>query len=125
MKRFSCLLAVVLLGWVLDSLGYGGGKGGGQSCPEPKFAQFDPPEMAEVAPGSKFSFLAWSVLPDTIEVTVKGQPVAVEVTPKGANYLVSGTLPQDLKATFARINLSGYGPARCRGTGGWLVKIRE
>lgn len=124
MKRIASLLVVVLLGWTLDSLGYGGGQGGGSSCPEPKFAEFDPPSGVEVSPGSKFSFLAWSVLPETLEVTVKGQPVAVEITPKGANYLVSGTLPPELKDTFARINLSGYGPGRCQGTSGWLVKIR-
>lgn len=124
MRRFGSLLAVALLGWSLDGLGYGGGQGGGTSCPEPKFAEFNPPEMAEVAPGAKFSFLTWSVLPDTLEVTVKGQKVAVEVMPKGPNFLVSGTLPQDLTGP-ARINLKAYGPGKCLGTGGWLVKIRE
>lgn len=124
MRRLACLLAIILFGWSLEGLGYGGDKGGGTSCPEPKFAQLNPPEMAEVAPGTKFSFLAWSVLPETIEVTVKGQKVAVEITPQGPNYLVSGTLPPDLIGP-ARINLKAYGPGQCLGTGGWLVKIRQ
>ncbi len=124
MRRLACLVAMVLWGWSVDGLGYGGGKGGGSSCPEPKFAQFNPPEMAEVAPGTRFSFLTWSVLPDTLEVTVKGQKVAVEITPKGPNYLVSGALPPGLSGP-ARINLKAYGPGGCLGTGGWLVKIHQ
>lgn len=123
MQGFSGLLAIALLSWAVDSLSYGGGKGGGTSCPEPQFAEFDPPEMAEVAPGAKFSFLMWSVLPETLEVTIKGQKVAVEIAPKGPNYSVSGVLPPDLTGP-ARINLKAYGPGQCLGTGGWLVKIR-
>ncbi len=118
------LFALVLIGWTLQALGYGGGTGGGTSCPAPKFAQFDPPEMTEVAKGAKFSFLAWSLQPETLEVTIRGQKVAVEISPKGPNYLVSGVLPPELTGPV-RINLKAYGPGQCLGTGGWLVKVRE
>ncbi|GAB6067044.1 hypothetical protein JCM13664_03620 [Methylothermus subterraneus] len=96
MRRLACLLAVVLLSWSLDGLGYGGSKGGGQSCPQPKFAHFNPLEMAKESAGGEVFFLTWSVLPETIEVTVKGQKVALEIASSGPNYVVSATLPQDL-----------------------------
>ncbi len=125
MHRLACLAAVVLTMWALDSWGYGGSPAGGKTCRTPVFAEFNPPDKAEVKPGSQFSFLTWSILPETLKVTVKGQPIKVIITAKGSAFLVSGTLPEQLRNTYARITLSAYGPGRCRGTAGWLVKISD
>ncbi len=105
--------------------GYGGGGGGSTSCKKPQFGQFDPPNRAEVPPGSQFSLQISYVNPDTIRVTVRQQPVEVTITPKNKRYLVTGVLPEAIKGTFARINVSASGANRCQGSTGWLVKITE
>lgn len=97
-----------------------------KSCTKPKFSEFSPVNNAEVAAKSAFSFLASSgTNPDSINVTVKDQPVAVTITAKNKSFEVTGKLPDSLKGTFARISVSADGPNKCKGSDGWLVKIAE
>ncbi len=103
-----------------------GSSSSSKSCTKPYFSEFTPADKTEVSPQSTFSFLASSVTnPKSIVVDIKKQPVTITVTPKGQNYQVSGTLPRDLKATTARINITAESPSNCKGSDGWLVKIGE
>lgn len=105
--------------------GYGGTSSGTASCKKPQFSNFIPPNHAEVAPGSDFSLEVSRADPATIQVTVKQQPVAVTVTPKNNTFQVTGRLPENLKGTYARIDVSASGSKRCQASGGWLVKISD
>lgn len=102
-----------------------GSSSSSKSCTKPHFSDFNPVDKAEVAPKSTFSFTASSANPKSIVVDIKKQPVAITVTPKGQAYQVSGTLPSDLKATTARINITAESPSNCKGSDGWLIKISE
>ena len=97
-----------------------------KSCTKPHFSEFVPADKAQVAPQSTFSFTASAATnPKSIVVDIKKQPVAVTVTPKGQGYQVSGTLPSDLKATTARINITAESPSNCKGNDGWLINITD
>ena len=102
-----------------------GSSSSSKSCTKPHFSEFNPVDKAEVAPKSTFSFMASSANPKSITVDIKKQPVAITVTPKGQGYQVSGTLPSDLKATTARINITAESPSNCKGSDGWLINITE
>ncbi len=124
MGRLTRFAAIGLFGVVVNGWGYGGGGGADSTCPKPQFADFQPPQGSEVSPGAPFSFKAWSVLPETLRVTVQGQEVPIQVAPKGGKlFRITGKLPAELKGSYVRINISGYGPGRCHGVGGWLLKI--
>jgi hypothetical protein len=97
-----------------------------KACTKPRFTEFVPADKAEVTAQSAFSFTASpSTHPESIKVTVKEQPVEVKITPKTQGFQVNGTLPDKLKGTYARINIAADGPNKCKGSGGWLVKIAE
>ncbi|MSP27351.1 MAG: hypothetical protein EXR80_02620 [Methylococcales bacterium] len=103
-----------------------GSSSSSKSCTKPQFSEFAPADKAAIAPKSTFSFMASSATnPKSIVVDIKKQPVAVTVTPKGQGYEVSGTLPSDLKATAARINITAESPSSCKGSDGWLINITE
>ena len=127
MKRYNCLWLFVLILATGTVWAYGGGSSSSKACAKPKFTDFVPPENAEVAAGSNFSFTASAnTYPNTIKVTVKGLAVPIKVTPRNAgNIEVSGTLPQSLKGTYARISIEADAQNNCNGSGGWLVKIAE
>ncbi|MDP1969356.1 MAG: hypothetical protein Q8K42_00280, partial [Methylobacter sp.] len=60
-----------------------GGGGGENACLKPQLTKFLPANMATVAPGSAFSFLAFNVeKPEQIKVTVKTLPVEVTTEDK-------------------------------------------
>ena len=81
---------------------------------------------SEVAPKSTFSFYASAATyPNSIKVTIKGQSIPVTVTPKYQGFQVTGRLPDTLKGTYARINITAKGPNQCEGSDGWLVKVSE
>ena len=103
----------------------GGGSSSTKACAKPKFSEFIPAEKAEVKPGSDFSFVASAnTYPGTLKVTVKDQPITLSVDDKnGTAFKVSGKLPKDLTDSYARINITGEGANKCKGSGGWLVKI--
>ncbi|MDO9269998.1 MAG: hypothetical protein Q7T96_12910 [Methylobacter sp.] len=104
-----------------------GGGGGENACLKPQLTKFLPANMATVAPGSAFSFLAFNVeKPEQIKVTVKTLPVEVTTEDKDTFYLVKGKLPAELVNTTARINIKVNAKvSRCNGENGWLVKIAE
>jgi hypothetical protein len=59
MKRYNCFWIFVLLLVTSTSWAYGGGSSSSsKACAKPKFTDFVPPENAEVAAGSNFSFTA-------------------------------------------------------------------
>ncbi|MFI3156370.1 MAG: hypothetical protein QX199_09440 [Methylococcaceae bacterium] len=107
--------------------GSGGGGGGENGCLKPQLTKFLPANLATVAPGSAFSFLAFNVeKPEQIKVTVKTIPVEVTTEDKESFYLVKGNLPAELVNTTARINIKVNAKvSRCNGENGWLVKIAE
>lgn len=103
-----------------------GSSSSSKSCTKPSFSEFKPVDKAQVAPKSTFSFLASSATnPKTITVDIKKQPVTITVTPKAQGYQIAGTLPSDLKATTARINITAESPSGCKGNDGWLINISE
>jgi len=103
-----------------------GSSSSSKSCTKPHFSDFSPADKADVAPQSAFSFTASSETnPKTIVVDIKKHPITITVTPKGQVYQVTGKLPNDLKATTARIAITAESPSNCKGGDGWLVNISE
>jgi len=103
---------------------------GPNACKDAKFSAFTPRAYSpngnnsEVPPKSEFSFFTTdTAYPKTITVTIKGQSVPVTVTPKEKGFQVTGKLPDTLKGTFARINITAKGPNHCEITDGWLLKV--
>jgi hypothetical protein len=128
MKPYNYLWVFVLMLVTSTSWAYGGGSSSSsKACAKPKFTDFVPAENVEVAAASNFSFTASAnTHPNSIKVTVKGLPAAIKVTPKKAgDFEVSGTLPESLKGTHARIAIDADAQSNCNGSGGWLVKIAE
>ena len=120
-------LVLVVYGNVGDVWAYGdsgGNSGSADACAKVKFSVFTPGNNTEVAAKSAFSFFASEgTAPKSIAVTVKGQSVPVTVTPKHQGFQVTGVLPDTLKGTFARINITGKGPNQCEASDGWLLKV--
>lgn len=112
------LMTVSANGWAYGS------SSSSKSCDKPHFSDFDPAEKSEVSAQSEFSFAASGVSDsNSIKVTVKNQPVELSINDKGGVYQVSGKLPENLHDTYARINISADGRNRCKGSGGWLIRI--
>ncbi len=95
-------------------------------CAKPKFSGFKPGDRAEVAPGSEFSFRApGDIAIHSVEATVKGIKVDLRVDDRQEFYYFRGTLPAELKDTFARIKVKGTAKLGCKGVNGWLIKITD
>lgn len=108
-----------------DVLAYGSSSSK-KACTKPTFAQFTPVHLTSVEPQSEFSFLASTLTnPETIEVSVKKQPVDVVINKANKGYSVVGTLPESLQGTFARVSIKAVGTNKCVGNDGWLLKIEE
>jgi hypothetical protein len=120
-------LVILLLMAVSGSvLAYGGSpQSSTRACTKPKFSQFTPADKSEVSAGSNFSFMASSQTnPDSIGVTIKDQHIAIDINSKGATgFEVTGKIPETLKGSYARINITGDGPNGCKGSGGWLLQV--
>jgi len=102
----------------------GGSSGSTDACNTVKFSAFTPGNNAEVAAKSAFSFFASeATYPKSIAVTIKGQSIPITVTPKNKGFQVTGMLPDTLKGTFARINITAKGPNQCDSSDGWLLKV--
>ena len=126
LTNYLCLLGLMLI--TNNSWAYGGGSSSTKACAKPKFSEFVPAENTEVASGAAFSFIASSnTHPESIKVTAKGLPTAINVTPQnaGSSFKVTGTLPESLKGTYARIAIDASAQNNCPGAGGWLIKIAE
>jgi hypothetical protein len=106
---------------------YGGGSSSStKACSKPKFSDFKPLNNALVSPNAAFSFSASAnTYPDSIKVSVKGEEVAVSITPKASGFEISGKLPKSVQNTYARIGISADGPNYCHGNGGWLVRVSD
>lgn len=99
---------------------------GGGNCLKPKLEKFLPPNMASVAPGTEFSFVAFLEKPEQLEVTAKKLPVEVNAEFKDPFYVITGKLPDSLRNTVARINIKVNAKSNaCETENGWLVKITE
>lgn len=96
-----------------------------KACAKPKFSDFNPADKAEVKTSSDFSFIASSnTYPESIKVTVKDIPVAIKIADnKSSAFKVTGKLPDSLKDIYARISINAEAANKCKGTGGWLLKI--
>ncbi len=127
MNKYTGLWLLALLFSTGHCWAYGGGGGSSKACDKPKFSNFSPAENAEVAAGSDFSFTASkNTYPNTIKVTIKGEPTNVEPNKKGdGTFTVSGKLPASAKGSFARIAITADAQSNCKGAGGWLVKVSE
>ena len=122
-KKFLLLLFIMVFANNAAAYGSSSSK---KACKKPKFSQFTPPHLADVAPGVEFSFIASSItLPGSIQVTVKNLPVDVVVTQKNTQFLIEGQLPAELQGTHARINIQASSTKKCKGKDGWLLKIKD
>jgi hypothetical protein len=126
MKGYNYILTLILI-LVNGACWAYGSSSSSSACAKPKFSDFVPAENTEVASGSNFSFTASAnTISSSIKVTVKDQPVKIDVTTKKTgNFEVNGTLPASLKGVFARIAIDAVAQNNCKGGGGWLVKITE
>lgn len=125
MKSLALIGTLVLMTASTNCWAYGSSSST-KSCDKPRFSDFNPAEKSDVPAQSAFSFNASGVSdPNSIKVTVKNQPVALIINEKGSVYEVSGNFPESLSDTYARIAISADGRNRCKGTDGWLVKIRD
>ncbi len=130
MTRYHGLGFLVLMLIANNAVAYGVGdnsrSGSVNTCSKPRFTDFIPADKSEVAPGTQFSFRAsGNTHPETIKVTVKGVPAVIEVGPKspGTSVTVHGSLPAELKDTYAKILIEAQ--SNCKGSGSWLVKITQ
>lgn len=108
--------------------GHGGAGGGdGSGCLNAKISRYLPEHLATVKPGSEFSFaVSGSNGPGHIHVSIKQQPVAVQIEDKDTFYLVKGKLPEELKNTVVRISVKAKAKvSKCDADGGWLLKVSE
>ncbi|NJA07841.1 hypothetical protein HC024_19205 [Methylococcaceae bacterium WWC4] len=110
--------------------GHGGGSaggGGGDNCIKAKITRYHPEHLATVAPGAEFSFaVSGSNGPGHIHVSIRQQPVDVEIEDKDTFYWVKGQLPVDLKNAAVRISVTAKAKAgKCDAEGGWLLKVSE
>ncbi|OHX38390.1 hypothetical protein BJL95_08790 [Methylomonas sp. LWB] len=101
-----------------------------QQCKKPKFRDFAPAHMAEVAPGVPLSFhVSPNADPFTITAEARGEKMKVDVVNKKTFYLVNTTLPV-LSGGFARIHVTAKAAesktiaSGCLGQDGWLLKIK-
>jgi hypothetical protein len=125
--KFRNTLLIAMLVMIPGSVwAYGDSSGGGTEGCKVKFSKHMPANGAEVAEKSDFSvFVSGETNPHSIKVTIKGQSVPVTVTPKNQGFQVAGMLPDTLKGTFAKINITAKGPNQCESSDGWLVKVTE
>lgn len=95
-------------------------------CIKPKFYEFAPKHLSEVAPGSEISFKVARVKkPEEVHLQVKQIPVPLVAENKELYYEMKGKLPAELRGTFARVNVRAVGEGGCHVDDGWLLKITE
>ena len=125
MKMIPILIAIGLTVLSQNISAYGSSSSK-TTCKKPRISEFNPPHLAKVSPQSEFSLLvSGKVIPESIFVTVKNEPVDIEISRKISKFLVTGTLPASLKNTHARINITAKGTNQCKGSAGWLVNIMK
>ena len=127
MKTTAFLSILILLISTNQAFAYGSSSSSSKkSCKKPQFSQFNPKHLATISSGSTFDFIASAnTIPDSIEVKIKNQPLAIQVNKENNHYRIRGKLPTDLKASYTGITIQAFGAKKCRGNGGWLVNISE
>ncbi|OQK18425.1 hypothetical protein AU255_11590 [Methyloprofundus sedimenti] len=126
MNTIKFMTVFILAVFSSNLLAYGSSSSSKKACNKPKFTQFTPPHMAVVAAQSEFSFqTSTSTNPDSIEVSVKKQPVEITINKVNNGYSVSGKLPASLQDTFARVEIDAKATNGCKGSDGWLLKIED
>jgi hypothetical protein len=126
MKTKNTLSFLILLTVTAHAFAYGGSPSSSvKACSKPKFSELTPTDKSAVAANSSFSFMASSQTnPDSISVSIKDQPAAITITPKSKlGFQVTGSIPEALKGSFARIKISAETTNGCKGTDGWLLKV--
>lgn len=131
------LVAIFLIGinstsWAQSTTGHGGHGGSGgagtdDGCIKAKISRYTPENLSSVAPGSDYSFaVSGSNGPGHIHVTIKQEPVTVQVEDKDSFYLVKGKLPESIKNSVVRISVKAKAKnSKCDADGGWLLKVTE
>jgi len=108
-----------------DGGGQGGKGGSAGTCKTTVISHARPEHLAIVAPQSEFSFWVKGITePGLVEVTAKKIPVKLTVEDKEQFFLFTGKLPESLKGTAARIQVS-VNFKKCPAKKGWLLKISE
>jgi len=124
MNVTKVMIVFILTAFSANTWAYGSSSSSKKACNKPNFTQFSPAHLDVVQAQSEFSFLAsGSTNPETIVVSVKKLPVDVAINKINNSYLVSGTLPESLKSTYARVLIKATGTNNCKGDAGWLLKI--
>jgi len=126
MKTRNAICVLMLMAVTGSVWAYGGSSTSSiKKCTQPKFKVFTPPDKSEVTANSSFSFKASAPTnPDSISVTIKGQPIAITITPtKNTGFDVAGTIPESAKGDFARINIEAEAMDGCKGSDGWLLSV--
>ena len=117
---------LVLAVFSMNAFAYGGGGSSRKSCKQPKVSKQSPPKSSVVAPGSEFSFsLSRDTNRKSIEVSVKGEKVDVDITQEKFKLVVTGRLPESIKDGYAKITIKAKSKSKCAMKGGWLLKIAE
>lgn len=125
METQSFLSILLLLISTNQAFAYGSSSSK-KSCKKPKFSQFNPKHLATITQEETFDFIASAnTIPDSIEVKIKNQPISIQINQENNHYRISGNLPKDLKADYARLSIQAFAAKKCRGNGGWLLKITE
>jgi hypothetical protein len=123
MKIMPILLVIGLSALSLNANAYGSSSSN-KACKKPRFSGFSPPHLAKVKPQSEFSLLvSGKVISKSIKLSVKKEPIDIEISQQGSKYLVTGKLPASLENTHARISVTAKGTNQCKGSDGWLVNI--
>jgi hypothetical protein len=112
---------------------HGGHTGGSSSssrdsgCIKAKVSNFQPANMETIAPGGEFSaFVSGSNGPGHIHVTIRNQPITVNILNKDTFYVVKGKLPAELRNETVRISISAKAKnSQCDSDTGWLLKVSE
>ncbi|KAF3977245.1 MAG: hypothetical protein HFP77_08080 [Methylococcales symbiont of Iophon sp. n. MRB-2018] len=102
-------------------------------CKPPQFREFSPPERVrnqpfiEVEPGSEISVKATgSIDPSSIRVFAKKIVLKPTIVDKKSFFLITATLPAELRSGYVRIDLIAQADKReCTGKDGWLIKIKD
>ena len=122
-KIFVFLMVAV---FSTSAFAYGGGGSSRKSCKQPKVSKQTPPKSSVVAPGSEISFsLSRDTNLNSIEVSVKGEKVDVDIAQEKFKLAVTGRLPESIKDGYAKIVIKAKSKSKCAMKGGWLLKIAE
>ena len=98
-----------------------------KDCKKPKFRDFAPVQLTEVAPGAPISFhISRGADPHSVITQVKGQKVEVSVKNKTTFLLATANVPADMEEGFARVHVAARAEdGNCLGQDGWLLKIKS